>query len=84
MGCRFGGYPVENLAHFCGLVFGPFADGGAATDSGILLFDFGGAAAGDKGAEVGLEASEGDEIGVGLYRSVWQELIGSSDAVVTG
>lgn len=66
MGCRFRRDAVEDLAHFCGLVFRPFADGGAATDGGVLFFDFGGAAAGDEGAEVGLEASEGDEVGVGL------------------
>lgn len=73
MGGCFGGDTVEDLAHFCGLVFGPLADRRAATDGGVLFFDFGGAAAGDEGTQVGLEASEGDEIRVGLFRAVWSE-----------
>lgn len=66
MGCGFGGYLVEDLAHFCGLIFRPFADGGAATDGGVLFFDFRGAAAGDEGTQVRLEASKRDEVGIGL------------------
>ena len=47
-------------------MFGPFANRRAAANSCVLLFDFGGAPAGDEGAEVGLEASEGDEVCISL------------------
>lgn len=63
----FGGYAIEDFAHLGTLVFGPFADGGAAADGGVLFLDFGGAAAGDEGAEVALEAAEGDEVCVCLW-----------------
>ena len=50
MGSGFGRYPIEDFAHFGGLVLGPFEDGRAAADGGVLFFDFGGAAAGYDGA----------------------------------
>ena len=58
----FGRNAVEDFAHFRGLVFGPFQNGGTATDGSVLFFDFGGAATGYEGAKVGLETAEGDEV----------------------
>lgn len=66
MWCGLWGDLVEDLAHFGGLVFAPFADGGAAADGCVLLLDLGGAAGGDYGADVVLEAAEGDEVAVCL------------------
>ena len=84
MGCRFGRYPVENLELFCGLVLGPFADRGAATDGGVLLLDFRSAAAGDERTEIRLEAPEGNEVGVSLYRAAWLAHEGISDVAGLG
>lgn len=42
----FGGCKIEDFAHFGGLVFGPFADGGAAADGGVLFLDLGRSAPG--------------------------------------
>lgn len=47
-------------------MLGPFANGGAAADFGVLFFDLGSAAFGDEFGEVGLEGAEGDQVFVGL------------------
>lgn len=63
---RLGGGLVEDLAHLGGLVFAPFADGTAAADGCVLLFDFGGAAGGDEWTEVVLKTAEGDQVRICL------------------
>jgi hypothetical protein len=63
---RVGRRLVEDLAHFCGLVLGPLADGRPAAYLGVLLLDLGGAAARDVGADVVLKGTEGNEVFVGL------------------
>ena len=44
---RAGVEGVEKLARFGGLVLGPFSDRRAAADDGVLVLDFGSAAAGN-------------------------------------
>lgn len=55
-----GGYSVEDLAHFGGLVFRPSPDRGAATNCCILFLNFGGAAKSNEGPKVGLERAKGN------------------------
>lgn len=75
MGRGFWGGLVEDLAHLGGLVFRPFADGGAAAYGGVLGLDFGGAAAREEGPNVGLEAAEGDKVAVCLCCGVLSQYI---------
>ena len=61
---------IKNLAHLSTLVLRPLANGRAASDGCVLLLDLGGAASGYNGADVVLEAAEGNEVAVSLRMSV--------------
>lgn len=60
---RLGAQLVEQLGHSLALSARPLEDRRTASNGGVLLFDFGGAALGDQGSEVALEG-EGDEIAI--------------------